>query len=82
MSYRFCNFYLNDTFLFVTELVHLPPEGTLLDYTDAAMSTTQYRVNDVILELQELAAVPGNPENHPVPRSHTPRWRLDVTVVP
>lgn len=79
-----CFFYIvpGDTFLFNMPLRYLPVEGMLVEYTDVETSvTTVYRIQDVVLEVEEVAAVPpviGPPRADGRPKTHVGGWRVEV----
>jgi hypothetical protein len=84
-STRECYFYvIPDTFLFVSGLAYLPVKGTLVDYLDVETGvTTRYKVQDVILEVREVAAVPPSPPDDPGSALvHEPEWRVEIKVFP
>jgi hypothetical protein len=82
-STRVCNFYVGENLLFSVGLPYLPCEGVLVDYTDVETSvTTRYRVQDVVLEVTEVAAVPPDPPEPGYPVVHVPGWRIEIAVVP
>ena len=77
---RECNFYVGEDFLFSVGLPYLPTEGVLVDYTDAESEiTTRYRVNDIVLGVEEIAAVPPDPPEPGYPVVHVPGWRIEIS---
>ncbi len=76
-----------ETELFVVSAGTIPAEGSFVDWMDAATQTlTRYRVADVILRVDEIAAEPPPPvEDPPLPASQTHVTmgvRVELTVVP
>lgn len=84
---RECSFYVvpGDVFLFATTLPFAPQQGWLVDYLDKdTQVTTRYSVQDVILEVDELEAVPrspGPPIVPALPLRHVHGIRVEMQVV-
>lgn len=80
-----CYFYVvpGDTFLFDMPLPYLPAQGMLVKYFDG-VSTVEYSVQDVVLEVDKVASIPGSPGPPIIPETeetHVPGWRIEIQVV-
>lgn len=83
-----CAFYVmpGDTFLLEQDLVHVPQQGWLFDYYDVDTDiTTAYTVDDIRLQVDELAAVtgsPGPPVINALPKRHVHGYRVEISLAP
>ncbi len=63
-------------------LEYTPVEGWLFDYIDENDVTTRYRVQDVVMTVKHVVAVPPSPPSDPgTPVTYVPSWRAEITVV-
>jgi len=84
---RGCNFYIEpgNTYLFSVQLPAVPQQGWRVEYHDIDTGvTTTYSVQDIILQVDELAAVPaspGPPEVPALPKRHVHSFRVEIQVL-